>query len=171
MCSLVADARMNQINISSSNRLIKNSVSNRQNANSNFNMNNISDRNKELSSPKFIKRNNSQTYKTTAKHNITKSPQIIIDKINNNISVSSKKNLDKNLSIEKMTNSSSKLRVNSAKINSISATKSNVNIVARSINLKQGDKIVQKEIKIKRSVVDDAKMKNKIKNVNYSVAK
>ena len=70
-----------------------------------------------------------------------------------------------------MTNSSSKLRVNSAKINSISATKSNVNIVARSINLKQGDKIVQKEIKIKRSVVDDAKMKNKIKNVNYSVAK
>ena len=114
----------------------------------NYNMNNISDRKKEVISPKFIKRTKSLTYKTTLKSKPTRSNHLMYDDSKNNISI--KKKGEKEKSIEKniISSSTKQLRVNSTKTCTLSPTKSNPSILTKSTNFKRSENFPSTEKKL-----------------------
>ena len=136
-------------------RLIKNSISNSQIVKTRFNPhgnNNQSDRNKDFTSPKFIKRNNSETYKATNKMKVGDSSSHLQYE-------NSKKKRTETLS-------ASKIRVNSAKTSTLSPTKINSSILTKSTStLKPTNELLHSsEIKIKH--FEDIKSFSKIQTIS-----
>jgi hypothetical protein len=145
--------------------LIKNSLSKPQLLKPSYKPHNFSDKKQEFTSPKFIKRNNSETYKSN--NNKSKNGESSQLQYENSKSPNAMQKLksENNYSLEKKSEGSysTKIRVSSAKTSTLSPAKSNHSILAKSSTFKPSE-IYQSDIKIKN--FDDLKNLAKIQTIS-----
>lgn len=135
-------------------RLIKNSISNAQLLKQKIKSSNTSDKAQEFSSPKFIKRNNSETYKLGAKNKQAEFShlQLEVSKSPNTNPINQKLKASKNYSIENKNESStsSRLRISSAKNSTLSPAKNTSSIMTKSSTFKPSNELLHSDVKVKK---------------------
>ena len=141
-------------------RLIKNSISNGQLTKAKFNTKNVSG--KDLPSPKYIKRNNSESHKTSTINKSKESSHLHYENLKNQAAALKS---SKEKSGFQDNSSSTKIRVSSAKNSTLSPTKSN-SVLTKSTNFKPSE-MLNSDVKINKF---DDKSQSKIQTISTNTA-